>query len=67
MTKYFCDHCGRELVRKEINEIGPDDVEYDPVFKNFPGAGCILCEDCFALWTEEKIRLARKFFFNLED
>ena len=64
--KYFCDHCGREIVGNKMNEIGTDDVEFDTVDKTFPGAGSILCDECFELWTEEKIKLARRFFF-LED
>ena len=64
--KYFCDHCGREIMGNKINEIGTEDVEFDPVYETFPGSGCILCDECFGLWTEEKIKLARRFFF-LED
>ena len=64
MVKYFCDHCGRELIGK-FNNICADDVTWDG--KEHVGAGSILCDECYDEWIKKKVELNRRFFYLEEE
>jgi len=46
MRKTFCDHCGKEITGKDINELGTGDCFFDMPNKDFVGCGYTLCEWC---------------------
>lgn len=62
MLKVFCDHCGEEISRNEI-ELNEEDLFWDG--RGFVGMGAHLCEDCYDLRTQALIEFDRKFL-NLE-
>ena len=64
MRKTFCDHCGKEITGKDINELGTDDCFFDVPNKDFVGYGYTLCEEC---WDERKAAHIQldKIFLNM--
>ena len=66
MTKYFCDHCGKEIPQRDVFELDADDCLYSHSENEFVGCGCMLCEDCWSERHWKHIELDRKFL-HLED